>query len=1139
MDRENTSLKESNNHSFRYRYLLLVFFTWNIPPVFGFLFLIYVDMLSVQQSVTILLSPIEPIFILAWSVFSLAYFYYYGAPLFEFESDPKPDVVDEVLRRMKRFPLHYWTIFLAYLLMAPTSVIVSAEIYTGYVAQPIDWFRIHLVALIVSIIVGLPLFFLLLDNFGQLLGSTRLERPHLTIKVKVFLIGALTPLLIDTMLVQYYWSRTGYFSIETFWVWLSLEIIAITATLMFVKSFSQSIEPLNRLTRQLELSQTIDPGKIQAQSTDELGVLAWDFHNLIQELNVQEEVIKIRNRVLTRKVDQTSLEQMLEEIVSVADKNLDSDITFIVSHDSSTREMSIVCYSNHSYNRNGYTRISVDAPSLAALAFAGDIPVVVDDARNDHRINSAVVREYNLRSAIAVPLIVRDKKYGVLITCTQERLAFYQTRDVRLVEALAQEAALVINTVNLHYERTLAERELSVIFENMQDTFFRTNREGVVLRLSGSVEELLGYSAEELVGTNIDKLYLDPEGSRNFLLQLRNNDGVLKNYQSLMKRKDGSVVWVSTNAQYYVDDNGVTLGVEGIGRNVTEQKQSENALFQEKERAQVTLASIGDGVITTDIEGRIDYINPIAEQMLGVSLKAVEKRKTGEIVVLVDSLARHRIDPVSTCLNQRAVLSSNMDSILVSVTGREYAVEYSVSPIKDRLDHVIGAIMVLHDVTEMRRLSTQLSYQAKHDSLTGLVNRREFESRLDALLKETREGDEEHALCYLDLDQFKIVNDTCGHMAGDELLRQLAEVLKDKIRKADTLARLGGDEFGVLLSNCPQATAVNVAESIRKTVNEFRFTWEGHSFDIGVSIGLVPIVAESGSMADLLTAADNVCYLAKEQGRDRVQVYTPDDDMVARRYGEARWASRIGEAIAGNSFCLYSQKIVALSDQDAGKDWQEVLIRLDEGQGQLIPPMAFIPAAERYYLMPKIDRWVIQKSFRVLEKSNLKNNGGNRTHFSINLSGQSLSDDGFLDFVINQYRKYKFEPGDVCFEITETAAIANLSQATRFISALREFGCQFSLDDFGSGLSSFSYLKNLDVDFLKIDGSFVRDMLRDPIDREMVEAINKVGHVMGLKTVAEYVEDAQTLELLRQQGVDYVQGFAVSEPVCICSSIDK
>ncbi len=425
----------------------------------------------------------------------------------------------------------------------------------------------------------------------------------------------------------------------------------------------------------------------------------------------------------------------------------------------------------------------------------------------------------------------------------------------------------------------------------------------------------------------------------------------------------------------------------------------------------------------------------------------------------------------------------------------------------------------------------RLSYQATHDALTGLINRREFERRLEKALSVAREEGVAHALCYLDLDQFKIVNDTCGHVAGDELLRQLTVLLQSKVRGVDTLARLGGDEFGVLLNNCPLEQAQVVADLLRQTVKDFHFAWHDKPFVIGVSIGLVPITQDCETLANVLGCADAACYAAKDLGRNRVHVYRVEDSELAQRQGEMNWVARITHAIEENRFRLYCQSIMPLGDTEGEGCHFEILLRMLGDSGDLIPPMAFIPAAERYNLMPSIDRWVVSTAFGQYWKIFSPHMQDDACHtFTVNLSGPSLCDDHFLNFIKRQFALYQVPHRHVCFEITETAAISNLARAGEFISELRAQGCRFSLDDFGSGLSSFTYLKNMQVDYLKIDGSFVRDMADDAMDHAMVSAINQVGHVMGLKTIAEGVENEATLEQLRRMGVDFAQGFGIEPP---------
>jgi diguanylate cyclase (GGDEF)-like protein len=437
-------------------------------------------------------------------------------------------------------------------------------------------------------------------------------------------------------------------------------------------------------------------------------------------------------------------------------------------------------------------------------------------------------------------------------------------------------------------------------------------------------------------------------------------------------------------------------------------------------------------------------------------------------------------------------------------------------------------IQQLNDVREqkVKDRSLQLIYQSNHDDLTGLINRREFERRAEWLLATLRHDSNEHALCYLDLDQFKIINDTCGHNAGDEMLRQISSVLKTAMRQRDTLARLGGDEFGILMENCSLDEAHQLARSIQQAIQDYQFLWEGRSFNASVSMGLVPITITTANLTELLSAADVACYMAKNKGRNRIQLHRSEDEELSKHHGEMFWVTRINQALEDEQFCLYAQEIMPLVGSE--NVHYEFLIRLIDEEGKLIPPDSFLPAAERYNLITKIDRWVIETSFRLLENepSFLHNIG----FFSLNLSGQSLAEIDFQDFVIHKLTTCKLPLEKICFEITETAAISNLSMAIKFITTLKGYGCRFALDDFGCGLSSFSYLKNLPVDFLKIDGVFVKDIVDNPIDYAMVKSINEIGQVMGMQTIAEFVENDEIKERLKDIGVDYVQGSGIRKP---------
>ena len=564
--------------------------------------------------------------------------------------------------------------------------------------------------------------------------------------------------------------------------------------------------------------------------------------------------------------------------------------------------------------------------------------------------------------------------------------------------------------------------------------------------------------------------------------------------------------------------SSLSHGVNGMLQSLEE---SQYALQLEKERAQVTLESIADAVITSTASGQVVYMNAVAERLTGVGLSEVKNKRIQSLFRLMNESKTAIVDSV-WLTDSYSILD---EVILERADGQEFVLRKSASPLYDRDGNAFGIVTVLHDVTMLRTLSNQLSFQARHDQLTGLINRYEFDRKAQDAIDDTVNGGRTHCIAYLDLDQFKVVNDTCGHMAGDVLLRQLAHHLKSKVRSSDSLARLGGDEFALLLMGCDLDRAQVIVEGLLNAVQEYRFTFDDKVFKVGASIGLTEIGLEhTPTLSELLSEADSACYTAKEEGGNRIYVYRAGDKDIKQHNNQLEWVSRIYTGLEKKQFVLYSQRMVSLTE---GAELHcELLIRMQGMDGTLYPPGYFLPAAERYHLMPMIDRWVVGEALAIMARK-----GASFSYVcAINLSGQTFSEAGFLNYVLSQIKQHGVNPRQICFEITETAVIANLDKARQFMQALREIGCRFSLDDFGSGLSSFAYLKNLDVDFLKIDGMFVKAIAHNKVDRAMVESINNVGHIMGIHTIAEFAETDEILDVLKEIGVDYAQGYGVAEP---------
>ena len=593
------------------------------------------------------------------------------------------------------------------------------------------------------------------------------------------------------------------------------------------------------------------------------------------------------------------------------------------------------------------------------------------------------------------------------------------------------------------------------------------------------------------------------------------------------KRADGSRIWVRAVGEAEFED-GQPVRLFGALQDITRQRALADEIAEQHELLRVTLQSIGDAVITTDAQAMVTWLNPIAERMTGWRNEEARGRPVTQIFHIVNEDTRAATEnPVFTCLERGQTAGLANNTVLVSRNGQEYGIEDSAAPIRNVQGLIIGVVLVFHDVTEQRRLSGEMSYRAKHDALTGLVNRAEFESRLRNVLAKAHEEHSEHALLFIDLDQFKLVNDACGHTAGDMLLQQVSKLFKETVRARDTLARLGGDEFAVILEYCSLEQAQRVAQQICQRVDDFRFVHDNRRFRIGTSIGLVPADHRWNTIAALIQAADTSCYAAKEAGRNRVHAWFDTDLAMRARHGEMQWAARLEQAFDEDRFVLYAQRIDALAPGMHGMH-AEILIRMRDSDGALIQPAAFLPAAERFHMASRIDRFVLDRVLRFLLSIPVLDG---LDMLCINLSGQSIGDRAFHHHAIDALnRAGPLLCSRICLEITETAAVTNIADANAFITQARALGVRIALDDFGAGASSFGYLKNLDVDILKIDGQFIQNLIDDPLDQAAVACFVEVARVVGVRTVAEFVDGAAVLEHVRGLGIDFAQGYHLHQP---------
>ena len=724
-------------------------------------------------------------------------------------------------------------------------------------------------------------------------------------------------------------------------------------------------------------------------------------------------------------------------------------------------------------------------------------------------------------------------------------------------DAIAGASPLAVHSVGRDItDRKFLERDLlqseqryRSLFDNMQSGFalheLIHDESGAVvdmlyLAVNAQQGRLMGFDVDRMVGSRMTELLPGRSSYKDELLRMFERVARDGRTESFERYSSHYGRWASVVAYRPAPGQVATLTED-----ITERKTAQDEIQAQHEQLQVTLHSIGDAVITTDNAGRVQYLNPVAERLTGWRDAEARDRALEEVYRTIDEATREPLpNPVTPCLAEASAAAvvqvdgsdGDLDDLdpaeaclatLTSRHGTEAGIEQTVAPICATDGRVLGAVLVFRDVTDRRRMAREMSYRATHDTLTGLVNRTDFESRLHHTLRLAHADASVHALMYIDLDQFKLVNDAGGHAAGDQLLRQVAALLKQCLRARDTLARLGGDEFGVILQFCSVEQGQKVAQQICDRMDEYRFVHGERRFRIGASIGLVPLDSRWPTAATVMQAADAACYAAKEAGRNRVHAWFDADQHLKLRHGEMQWVARLEQAIDENRFELFAQRITPIHAAARGLHC-EVLLRLRGPDGHLVQPGAFLPAAERFHMATRIDQWVVRTVVEWMARR--RDELGHVDTIAVNLSGQSISDSAFLRQVAEIVDGAAFDARKLCFEVTETAAITNMVDATAFVDAMREHGIRFALDDFGAGASGFNYLKTLKVDYLKIDGQFIRDLQSDPIDRATVRCFRDVAAAVGTQTIAEFVENEATAALLHEIGIDYGQGYLYHRP---------
>jgi diguanylate cyclase (GGDEF)-like protein len=1022
---------------FQTRFLRLIALTWLLPPMVGFSFLIYIEVFTLDQVFSMMTTPLKPIFLVGGFLGSLFYFRYYSKILSSYLVSKDKVHRKMTERALRRFPLHYWVVFIGYITMAPAAAIISLEITSSYIALPVDWFRIHLVALIVSIIVGLPIFISIYDLFGRAFGEIDFQKPILTIKTKVFLIGALIPLLIDTMLVQYFWTRTGFFSIETFFIWLLLECLAIAGALLFVYSFQQSLAPLKSV-----IGMPLDSlgTKIKASSTDELGIFANQLGKLLDEQQLHRERLSFSNELLKASHSSASLSRLLETIVNRTCHMLEGDLCFLSLYDAHKNKLICVAHSNGGYKADGHFKISLDEASIHVDVFRTSEARVVDNVPEDNRSHALLKKTYDVKSSAAVPLISDKKTIGVLQIVSTKKFIHYNQYQLNILQAYAQEAAVI-----------------QTFFEGLK---YRRKAETAITQIMEAVSTAIGEDFFNAITLHMaDILKADSCG---IVLKIEND---AENVETLSCFNDGGII---ENIRYPLHG---TPCATIIGKKAKTYSSKIQKTFPEDRY----LCDIG------------------MESYVGIPLFDSYSKPLG----LLFSMFKKPIDDV----------------------------EFNESVM-----HIFAA----RTSAEIERMQTErrIKHMAYYDGLTQLPNREFLLDRLQQAIAHAQRKQSRLAVLILDLDHFKKINDSLGHPIGDGLLIEVAKRLMSSIRKEDTVARLGGDEFVILLAGFEnKESTINQVSHIAYQINQDlkkHYHISDHNLMITSSCGIA-IYPDDGDSTDLLLKhADTALYKAKEVGRDSYQFFSSEMNVAAMERLEME--SAIHKGLEEKQFeVAYQPKVSVVDNRIIGA---EILLRWNHPEQGYISPERFVPIADETGQIIELGEFIFREA--CMQTSDLWCNSGccNELYsISVNVSPRQFQQSDFVDKIKNTLQLCNTNPSCIELEVTENILIEEAHKATEKLQLLKDMGLKIAIDDFGTGYASLRYLQQLPIGMIKIDRSFITHITENSNDLSIVKTILIMAKNLDMKVIAEGVETSEQLQLLKQLGCEFYQGFLFSKPV--------